>query len=62
MISKEKSLGGRPKSKDPLRNRCLRMTDSDWASFQRLLGIQWLRDQIAKAEKKAEKQPIQTKE
>lgn len=39
------------------------MNDREWASFRRLLGPEWLRGQIEKAEKReTRKQVSQTKE
>lgn len=35
--------------------RPIRMTDAEWAAFKELLGAEWLRDQIAKASKRAER-------
>lgn len=36
--------------------RGIRLNDSEWSSFKRLLGALWLRKQIEKAEKKDTKQ------
>ena len=46
-----KSKGGRPPSgNETAKNRTIRLLDSEWESFKRLLGLQWLRDQIAASE------------
>lgn len=37
------------------KNRNIRMTCKEWESFKTLLGAEWLRYQIAKAEKSASK-------
>lgn len=34
-------------------NRAIRLNDQEWNSFRSLLGMEWLRKQIVKAEKKA---------
>lgn len=44
-----------PKLGSPLKNRAIRMSDSEWKTFKLLLGMDWLRKQIEKAEKKAKK-------
>lgn len=36
-------------------NRAIRLSDQEWNSFRSLLGMEWLRKQIEKAEKKANK-------
>lgn len=36
-------------------NRNIRLTDEQWAIFKERLGIDWLRDQIAKAAKRSPK-------
>lgn len=36
-------------------NRAIRLSDQEWYSFRSLLGMVWLRKQIEKAEKKANK-------
>jgi hypothetical protein len=34
-------------------NRNIRLTDDEWETFKEELGIRWLREQIAKATKRA---------
>lgn len=34
-------------------NRNIRLNDEEWEDFRELLGIKWLREQIAKAKKRA---------
>lgn len=40
-------------SKNAGANRNIRLTDEQWQDFRELLGIEWLRKQIARARKKA---------
>lgn len=43
--------------------RGIRLNETEWASFIRLLGPEWLRGQIAKAEKRETRKPVgQTKD
>lgn len=44
-------------AKEAMKNRTLRTTDSQWASYKRLLGDDWFRDQITKAEKREQRKP-----
>ena len=37
------------------RNRNIRLTDEEWETFKDELGIRWLREQIAKASKRADR-------
>lgn len=50
-------------AKEAMKNRTIRATDSQWQSYKRLLGDDWFRDQITKAEKRDKRQPVaQTKD
>ena len=40
------------------KNRCIRLTDQEWHDFKRLLGMEWMRGQIAKAVKREQRQPV----
>lgn len=43
--------------KEPMKNRCIRTTDRQWEAYKRLLGDDWFRGQIEKAEKRETRQP-----
>jgi hypothetical protein len=45
-------------SNEESKNRCVRMTDSEWSAFKKLLGMPWLRGQIAKAKKREQRKPV----
>ncbi len=36
----------RPKPPEPLKNRQIRMSDSEWANFKKLGGADWLRKYV----------------
>lgn len=37
------------------KNRCIRLSDKEWSDFKSLLGMEWMRKQIARASKQANK-------
>lgn len=39
------------------KSRAIRLSDTEWESFKNLLGSAWLRGQIEKAEKRANRKP-----
>ena len=41
--------------------RSIRLSDEHWEAFRDLLGMDWLRKQIEKAEKKANSPAVHTK-
>lgn len=50
-------------AKEAMKNRTIRATDSQWQTYKRLLGDDWFRSQIAKAEKRETRKPVaQTKD
>lgn len=49
-------------AKEAMKNRTIRTTDSQWASYKLLLGDDWFRGQIEKAEKRAQRQPTVIKQ
>lgn len=40
------------------KTRNIRLNDEEWEDFRELLGIKWLREQIAKAKKRADRRAI----
>lgn len=44
--------------KEVKKNRCIRVNDSQWESYKRLLGDDWFREQITKAEKREQRKPV----
>jgi len=39
-------------------NRNIRLSNTEWADFKRLLGAAWLRGQIARAVKREQRKPV----
>lgn len=39
------------------KSRAIRLSDTEWERFKKLLGTTWLRGQIEKAEKRANRKP-----
>lgn len=45
-------------AKERMKNRTIRTTDSQWDSYKRLLGDDWFREQITKAERREQRKPV----
>lgn len=48
--------------KEPRAKRGIRMNDAEWQTFCDLLGPEWLRGQIAKAQERANRKPVPAKD
>lgn len=44
-------------AKETMKNRTIRFTDKQWQSYKLYLSDDWLRGQIEKAEKRANRKP-----